>query len=284
MNVTELFQTRVPEGSGKSGEQLLGILDVAGISKRPEPLLEDEGVQLAASMVSAPSYDTWKKEPTPANLYAVTKSLKPTIDAVLASMGGTGSPDVATRARVVAAQAVQSYDPSYGASLNTWVSHRLRQLTRQIRKSNNIIAVPEGVQLDGLALNRAEQQFIDENNREPTVNELADITGLSVKRIADVRTKLRPVTTEGVFTDEEGNVGLQGSVPDYDQEAVEYVYNDSDLLDRQVLEMTLGYGGHEVLSNDTIMQKLKLTPVQLSRRKSRLTMRIQDIVNDLNSL
>lgn len=282
MSETKSSQMPESEQSGQ-GEKLLSILDVAWGVKPPEPLLDD-GADLAARISSGNPYDTWKADPTPANLYAVTKSLKPTIDSVLASLGGTGSPDVATRARVVAAKAIQSYDPAYGASLPTWVSQQLRQLTRDVRKSNNTISIPEGVQLDGFTLKQAEQQFVDEHDREPTVNELADMTGLSVKRITDVRNKLKPVATEGAFTDEEGNVGIVGSLPDFDQEAVDYVYNDSDLIDRQILEMKLGYGGHDVLDNAAIMQKLGLTPVQLSRRVNRLTMRIQDNVNNLNAV
>lgn len=281
-NEIKSYPTKEQEQPGEE-EALIPILDVVGGFNVPEPLINVGDEQTATLSAKSP-YETWQANPTPANLYAVTVSLKPTIDSVVASLGGSGSPDVAAKARVLAAKAVKSYDPSYGASLPTWVSQQLRQLTRQVRKSNNIISIPEGIQLDAFKLSNAEAEFVDENNREPTVIELADITGIPVKRITDVRTKMRPVAQESKFIDDSGNTALQHSSVDHYPEALDYVYNDSDLMDRRILEYTLGYGGHEILDNQQIMQTLKLTPVQLSRRKARLTMRVQDIVNNLEAL
>jgi hypothetical protein len=55
---------------------------------------------------------------------------------------------------------------------------------------------------------------------------------------------------------------------------MDYIYNDSDLKDKQLLEHLLGYRGSEIWDSNTIMQKLGLNAVQLSRRKMRLGKRI----------
>jgi hypothetical protein len=62
---------------------------------------------------------------------------------------------------------------------------------------------------------------------------------------------------------------------------MDYIYNDSDTTDQKLLEYLLGYGGETPLDNKTIQQKLKLTPVQLTRRKARLAMRFNTIIADL---
>lgn len=276
MSVVKLSPIKEPE------EPLLSIAEVAGI-KLPEPINtieEDPDKDIAALS----PYDRWRLFQDSDSLYEVTRSLKPTIDSVVASIGGTGNPHIASKARVLAAKAIQSYDPSVGATLPTWVSQQLRQLTRDVRKSNSMVHVPDGVQLDGYAIYRAEKEFEDENGREPTVEELADLVHMSPKRISDVRTKLRPIIQDSGTESEDGSATLAMSESDYTQDAMDYVYNDSDLNDKRLMEYLLGYGGKQPLDNKQIMAKLKLTPVQLSRRKARLSMRINDILEDLASV
>lgn len=262
-------------------EPLLSITEVAGIHT-PEPTVElpEEETDLA----SLSPYEKWSVLKDTDSLYAVTKSLKPTIDSVVASLGGTGNPQIAAKARIIAAKAIQNYDPNAGASLPTWVSQQLRQLTRDIRKSNSMVHVPDGVQLDGYTIYKAEKEFEDEHGREPTVEELADLSHLSIKRIKDVKTKLRPVVNDAVTESEDGSSTLALTASDYTQDALDYIYNDSDRNDKKLLEYTVGYGGSHILDNKAIMEKLKLTPVQLSRRKARLSMRINDIISDLSAV
>ena len=263
-------------------EPLLSISDVVGI-EAPEPL-EDIADKEDNDVSSLSPYDRWRVQKDGDSLYEVTKSLRPTIDSVVASLGGTGNPQIAAKARVIAAKAVQSYDPSAGATLPTWVSQQLRQLTRDIRKSNNMVHVPDGVQLDGYTLYRAEKEFEDEHGREPTVEELADISHLSIKRIKDVRSKMRPIVTDADTESEDGSSMLTMENSDYMQDALDYVYAESDRNDKKILEYTVGYGGTTPLDAKQIMQKLKLTPVQLSRRKARLSMRINEVVDGLSAV
>lgn len=276
MNSNELFQTQLQELEAQNDEPTMAITDVLGMQtpeaelKLPEEPAED----------LAP-YDLYVLNPTQKNLMLVTKQLRPTIESVLAGMGATGNPHLKSRANVVTAKAIKSYNPDSGASLSTWVSSQLRQLSRDVRKSNNVMSIPEGVQLDGYALYRAENEFMEEHDREPTLKELADLTHLSQKRIVQIRKKLKAVVADGATVGEDGTELAQGSETDHSQEAMDYIYNDSDTTDQKLLEYLLGYGGETPLDSKTIMKKLKLTPVQLTRRKARLAMRINSIIADL---
>jgi hypothetical protein len=261
-------------------EPLLSISDVVGLSA-PEPL---DTIEEDKDIASLSPYEKWQLFKDGDSLYEVTKSLRPTIDSVVASLGGTGNPQIAVKARVIAAKAIQSYDPDAGATLPTWVSQQLRQLTRDIRKSNSLVHVPDGVQLDAYALYRAEREFEDEHGREPTVEELSDISHIPVKRIKDVRTKMRPVIADAGTESEDGSATLSVPDSDYTQDALDYVYAESDRNDKKLLEYTVGYGGSPVLDAKKIMDKLKLTPVQLSRRKARLSMRINEAIENLSNV
>jgi DNA-directed RNA polymerase specialized sigma subunit len=274
MSVVKSYHTKEVE------EPLLSLSDVVGL-EQPEPLVE---LSEDSEPSSLSPYEKWKLHKDEDTLYALTKTLRPTIDSVVASLGGTGNPQIATKARIIAAKAIQSYDPEAGATLPTWVSQQLRQLTRDIRKSNNLVHVPDGIQLDAYNLYRAENEFMDEHGREPTVDELADKAHMSVKRIKDVRTKMRPVVTDASTESEDGSSMLELASSDYTQDALDYVYAESDRNDKKILEYTVGYGGHPVMDNKTIMQKLNLTPVQLSRRKARLSMRINEAIDGLSNV
>lgn len=265
-------------------EPLMSQAEVMGL-QMPEELetipAEKEAEDLIAQ--NATPYEKWQKDPSKTNLYNVVKHLQPTISSSLASIGGN-DPNVRAKARVVAAKAIQSYDPNSGASLPTWVSSQLRQLTRDVRKSNNVLSVPENAQLDAYHLYRTEVELEDELGRTPTVQELADRSAMSIKKIETVRKKIKAIATEGNFEADDGSSMLQNSKNDYSQEAIDYVYNESDLKDKQLLEHLVGYGGADVWDNKTIMANLKLTPVQLSRRKMRLSQRLQAIITDLESV
>ena len=255
----------------------MSITDVLGM-QGPEEAIELSEEELPKDMTP---YDLYKLNPTRQNLVAVTRQLRPTIDSVIASMGDAGNPHLRSRANVITAKAIKSYNPDSGASLATWVSSQLRQLSRDARKSNNVLSIPEGVQLDSYALYRAEREFMEEHDREPTLKELADLTHLSQKRIAHIRKKVKAVVADGATVGEDGTELAQGSETDHSQEAMDYIYNDSDTTDQKLLEYLLGYGGETPLDNKTIQQKLKLTPVQLTRRKARLAMRFNTIIADL---
>lgn len=276
MNSNESSQTQPQELEELNEEPTMAITDVIGM-QAPETELELP----EAPVEDLSPYDLYVLNPTQKNLMLVTKQLRPTIESVLASMGATGNPHLKSRANVVTAKAIKSYNPNSGASLSTWVSSQLRQLSRDVRKSNNVMSIPEGVQLDGYALYRAENEFMEEHDREPTLKELADLTHLSQKRIVQIRKKLKAVVADGASVGEDGTELAQGSETDHSQEAMDYIYNDSDTTDQKLLEYLLGYGGETPLDSKTIMKKLKLTPVQLTRRKARLAMRINSIIADL---
>ena len=265
-------------------EPLMSTIDVLGW-KVPEQLESIPAEEEAVAVIKANQspYDQWRYEPTQNNLYNVVKSLQPTIQASLASMKGM-APNIKAKARIGAAKGVQSYDPNSGASLPTWVSSQLRQLTRDVRKSNNVLSVPENAQLDAYHIYKTELELEDELGRAPTVQEVADRAGMSIKKISTVKGKIKAVATDAGFESDDGSSIVQNSTNDYSSEAMDYVYNESDLKDQQLLEHLVGYGGSDIWDNKTIMEKLNLTPVQLSRRKMRLSQRIQSIMTDLETV
>lgn len=266
-------------------EPLMSITDVLqwDTPEKFPDVTEEESAVVADALSNMSEYDIWKQNPSASNMYSVVKSLNPTIQSVVRSLGGS-SPSISSKARVLAAKAVKTYDPLAGVSLQTWVSNNLRQLSRDIRKSNADIQIPEGVQLDAFAIYKAEQELADELGREPTVGEIADRAKLSIKRITDVRKKNKRQGSESGAEAENGQSTLVQNTTDYSNEALTYVYQDSDVKDKKIIEYTTGFGGVQPLQSADIMKKLGLTPVQLTRRKMRLSQKVMEIKQALEEI
>lgn len=221
------------------------------------------------------------------NLNATVTALKPTLDHVLHSINAGDDPYIQSKARVLTAKAVQSYDPSHGAALPTWVSRQLLPLRRVRRQSQSAVRIPEGIQIDAYSLMRSEQEFFEKHEREPNVGELADFAKMPIRRIEHIRKVFRPVPSESAFSSDENPDGF-GSIgsgeTDFSNEAFEYVYKDADHLDRRILEMKTGFGGSAALNGKEIARRLNLTEPQLSRRSAKLALQINELESALKHL
>lgn len=226
------------------------------------------------------AYDEYLKTQDKTSLSRVVDSLSPTINGVLRSLGSADDPAVQVKAKVLAAKAVKSYSPEYGAGLHTWVSQQLQPLRRFKRTELNPVKVPEGIQLDALHLMQKENEFIEQNNREPDLEELADFSKFPVSRIQKIRTTFKPVASQGAFG--ESMTSSMQPQTDFSDESLGYVYKDADKVDRQIIEMRTGYGGkYTPMQPKEIALKLNLSPVQLARRSAKIAMRVNEIRDNL---
>lgn len=225
-------------------------------------------------------YAAYQADPSQENLVNVVDSLKPTMRYALSGFGAADDPVLAGKARLIAADAVKSWNPKAGAKLATHLTNQLQQLSRETRKYRSVAQVPERAQLDQYALYRAEQELKDKHGRDPSVDELADHTGMSIKRIEKVRRLNRVTPSEIQFGDD----GLSTSQePDYLHEAIQYVHGESDYPNKKILEWSLGWGGEPVLPGTEIAKRLKLSEANLSRRTAILRGRVAELEDALKT-
>jgi hypothetical protein len=226
----------------------------------------------AAPVDTATLYDRWRMDPKPEHLSAVVSSLDRSIGYRLGSMGIADNPQMRHQARLITADAVRKYDPASGVALSTWTQNNLQALQRFRRENQGPVKLPDRAVLDGWALARAANELEDELGYEPDVQTLADRTGLSVKRIASVRKATRPVAAASQMSFDPTT-----SESDFLGEALEYVYDESDVIDRKIIEHTTGYGGAEMMSKFDLAKKLGVSPAQITRRAERLGHKIQEM-------
>lgn len=174
----------------------------------------------------------------------------------------------------MAVEGMQRYDPTR-AKLRTHLMSHLQGLQRISQQENQIISIPERVSLDSYHLNKAETDLRDSLGREPSSSELADHTGMSLKRMSYVR-KAQPGLAEGSLrsTGEDGEEGavhgpaVMGS--DNHDAWAHYIYHDLPPVDQSILEHSIGLHGRKLLSKQELSRKLKLSPGSISQRSARI--------------
>lgn len=219
----------------------------------------------------------WRITGEPADLGRAVDSLQPKINYHLHRYGLGDDPLAKGQARALAATALKTFNPDSGASLHTWLDRSMQPLSRFKRLRATAVRVPEKIQLDQYRISTARTDFEEEHGREPELDELADRAGLSVKRLDQVHKTFKKMTTEGAF---EGNLpGGQGT--DFMDEAMEAVWDEADKRDRLILEHRAGYGGKPVIQPKDLAVMLNISPVELSRRSSRLGAKLDEIMEAL---
>jgi len=231
----------------------------------------------------ADAYQTWKKKPGKSTMGPLLKQVQPAIDkGIAANAGRNASPVLRSSARKLAIDAVRSYDPKR-SQLSTHVINHMRGLRRLNRQQQQILRIPERVVLDQRFLTTAEAELEDRLGRDPSTSELADHTGLSLKRIGKVRSYRHPAYEGSLLSTQAGDE-KGGFLPSVEHDREDYViravYDDLDETNQQIVERTLGLYGKTKLSNAQIASKLRMTPGAVSQRKAH----IQQLIDQMTEL
>lgn len=225
---------------------------------------------------------TYRQKPTPQNLNGIVQHLQPTIDQALKVYAKTDSPVVRSRARVMAARAVKSFDPTFGASLQTHVMRQLQALQRVAPTMQEPMAMPERLRRDRGAVLRAIDETANELGREASDEEVAERTQLPVKRVVKVRQLMRagvPLSQIESADDDDGedaDSDMIASQTTPEDDWIDAVYHDLGDVDRIILQYRTGYRGAEKLSNNEIARKLNLSPSAVTQRATRIQARIDE--------
>lgn len=219
------------------------------------------------------AYDQWYRNPSAETRAAMAKAMLPVIKRAIQSSGGDPSnPVVLAKGRMMAMQALKRYDP-YSAKLGNFMTSQLMGLNRAMGTANNIIQIPEAVVLDKKKLANAEEELVDQLGRFPSTTELADYTGLSVKRIAKLRQANVPMASSQFKSDTGesyapsahilGDTSRQGAWQ-------EYVYDSLDDRKRAIMERLYGMHGFPQKTPIEIAKELRISTAAISQQRKKI--------------
>ena len=223
-------------------------------------------------------FDTWKKAPAPDINTKILGTVQPIIDTAVNSYAGqNASPTLKNKARLMALKALHTYDPQKG-NVKTHLLSQLQSLRRAAAQEQNIIGIPEQVGLDFQRLSVAENELRDNLSRDPSDDELADMTGLSTRRIKKIRAFNQPVA-EGMTalqsgdSEDDTNTEIASTLPNYTKHTdawLEFVHGDLSPTDKLIMDMTLGRNGRRRASTQDIARRLNITPGAVSQRAAKI--------------
>ena len=222
----------------------------------------------------------WQQDQTQSDYTAeLLRRMQPTIRSAMTSYAPGMDSQLGVKAAHLTLDALRGFDPTKGAEPTTYVFHNLKRLSRYGAKASSIIPQPEGFALEQKKVHEAIERFTDDNRREPSMVELADYTGLSVKRLRKLLDANTVVNESSTLTDDSGKDTMtQSGLTDNDY--FEYVYASVGPIDQKIMEWTSGLHGVKPLSNNDIAKKLRISPAAVSQRKGK----IQQLLSDVRSL
>lgn len=262
----------------ESGEQSGGVDDVVSTLEQMSPYARRPNVR----RMNGPdlAYTDWVREQTPENMSKLLDALAPTINSEVTRY--SGSPTLLrSKAKVLAVNAIKTYNPMQGTKLSSWVVTGLKPLARYSIKQRDI-KIPEVAARQAAELDSVSRRMSEELGRDPTDEELADETGLSVKRIRSVRSKAVASVTSGRFDEQEGeDASLAPAVQKSDPIpfAQEAVYQGLSDMDRFIFDAATGSHGVKQLPAIEVAGRLGVSPATVSQKAKAIGNQIAYVVN-----
>ena len=218
-------------------------------------------------------WEAWKQTPTQEGLHSLVKRLDPVITSALRPLGPL-SPVVKGRARLVAAKAIKSYDPSLGAKLPTFVASHMRTIIRDAPAIQDPIPMPTRQRQELHALTTASDSFSEQFGRDPSDEEMASVMGMPVKKVIKLRSGIRARIPMSVHDEQdedgEGHPDIAASAHRPFDDWQDAVYHGLGDVDKVIFMHRTGYRSADKLSNNEIAKKTGLSPQVVSSRARRL--------------
>jgi len=226
-------------------------------------------------------YGAWKKEPNPERLRDVISELSPTIDSAVNNyVGQNSSPTVRHRAKLIAADAINTFDPKRGAQLKTHVYNQLRALQRMAPQITDPFPAPERFRQHQNEIYKAHETLMSRFGREPTDEEISAVTKLPAARVTKVRNRARAKLPMSVYeeatNEDDSGYDVIGSEHTDEDDWRDAVYHDLGDVDKLIMMYRSGYRGAEVMDNNTIAHRLNLTPAAVSQRAKRIQAQLDE--------
>jgi DNA-directed RNA polymerase specialized sigma subunit len=160
-------------------------------------------------------------------------------------------------AKKLALAAFETYNPNMGTALNTHVTTWLQKLSRVAYERQSSLSIPEHKRIIFNQYNRVKTQMEDDFGKPPTMSQMADHFGMSVKKL----TNLVDEVGKREYLESEEHAEVEKAD---DQEKIHLAYFDMTPVQQKIFKMKTGYENASIKSNATIIKELSITQGQLS--------------------
>jgi len=178
-------------------------------------------------------------------------------------------------------KAVRGYDPAFGTQFSTYAVPKIAGEIRRFLRDDGAVKVSRGVKERATAIRMARGRLQGVLNREPTLSELSEETGLEPEEIAAAETAVEPVaslqmeTGEGMTLESVlGTGGMEEQV--VEQVVLRQALRQLPQQERQVLLLRYYKG----LTQSRTAQIIGVSQVQVSRIERRAVVRLREMLGE----
>lgn len=166
-------------------------------------------------------------------------------------------------------KAVKAFDSGRGVKFSTYAVPVILGEIKRLFRDGGSVRVSRSLKELSLRLQRLCESFRQREMREPTVAELAEISGESEAAVAEALCVSQPVVSLTSGDDDEGQTDIPVEAPDesiIDLLALRQIMSELEPKDRALIELRYFRG----LTQSKTAAILGMTQVQVSRREKKL--------------
>lgn len=172
-------------------------------------------------------------------------------------------------------KAVDNFDESKGFAFSTYAVPVIMGEIKRIFRDGGAIKVSRSLKEKSIKVQAMRDKFISENLREPTVSELASLSGYDVEELSEILNIINPVVSINMLT-EEGSEEIDIPVDDsdkmFDRLSLEQVMTTLTETERLLIEYRF-YQGKTQCETAKI---LNISQVQVSRKEKAILLKMRN--------
>lgn len=172
-------------------------------------------------------------------------------------------------------KAVKAFDTDRGVKFSTYAVPVILGEIKRLFRDGGAIKVSRSLKELSLRIQRHCENFRQSEGREPTISELAELSGEPEADIAEALCVSQPLLSLTASDDDEGQIDIPSEAPDeaiVDLLALRQIMAALEPRDRALLELRYFRG----LTQSKTAQALGMTQVQVSRREKKLLTQMRE--------
>lgn len=175
-------------------------------------------------------------------------------------------------------KAVDNFDESKGFAFSTYAVPVIMGEIKRIFRDGGAIKISRSLKEKSIKVQAIRDKFLSKNLREPTVSELASLSGYDVEELSEILNIINPVVSINMLT-EEGSEEIDVPVDDsdkmFDRLSLEQVMTTLTETERLLIEYRF-YQGKTQCETAKI---LNVSQVQVSRKEKAILLKMRNKLN-----
>lgn len=172
-------------------------------------------------------------------------------------------------------KAVDNFDESKGFAFSTYAVPVIMGEIKRIFRDGGAIKISRSLKEKSIKVQAIRDKFLSKNLREPTVSELASLSGYDVEELSEILNIINPVVSINMLT-EEGSEEIDIPVDDsdkmFDRLSLEQVMTTLTEMERLLIEYRF-YQGKTQCETAKI---LNVSQVQVSRKEKAILLKMRN--------